>query len=218
MSSSSNRRYVTRLLFSLTIVVVVTLALGATHAQSNNAIPEHFSGTISEYSPSNVSGGPWEVRGKWTVDIHGAYADFAGAAVMETSDYGVTTKSIADPTMVMDRNSHTHNITMTNIPITVATAPVAGCPTYNAPTPAPTGPVIVIYGPVNVTSNGQPAPFEAKGPSWLRICITGGTVKPWTNFGMIFTGTATSHFGSQFYNGVVTSYSGRAHDFGLPAQ
>jgi hypothetical protein len=35
---------------------------------------------------------------------------------------------------------------------------------------------------------------------------------------MIFTGTATSHFGSQFYNGVVTSYSGRAHDFGLPAQ
>jgi hypothetical protein len=28
---------------------------------------------------------------------------------------------------------------------------------------------------------------------------------------MIFTGTATSHFGAQFYNGVVTAYTG--HDF-----
>lgn len=211
MSRVPNRNVTTRILFSVGVLVVVTLALGAARAQShdNNLIPEHFAGIISEYSPSNVAGGPWEVRGKWTLDIHGSFADFSGAVVMETSDYGVTTKSIADPTMVMDRNSHTHHITMTHVLVTVATSPVAGCPTYNPPTPSPTGPVIVITGSVNVTANGQPAPFEAKGPSSLQICIAGGTVKPWTNFGMIFTGAATGHFGGQFYNGVVLSSRGR---------
>jgi hypothetical protein len=78
--------------------------------------------------------------------------------------------------------------------------------------------VIVITGPVGVTGNGQPAPFEAKGPSFLRICIAGGTVKPWANFGMQFTGTATSHFGVYFYNGVVVSYSGHDHDHGPAMQ
>src|ERR1700753_2175448 len=145
-------------------------------------MPEHFTGPISEYSPSNVPGGPWEVRGNWTLDIHGATADFVGAVVMEASDYGVTTGSIKDPTVVMDRNSHTHHITLTLASVTVTTSPT-GCPTYNPPTPPPSGPVIVIYGPVNVTGNGQPAPFEAKGPSWLQICIPGGTVKPWAKFG-----------------------------------
>lgn len=211
MTRTTNRSFARLLAQTVAVLCLLVLALGAARAQShdNNIVPEHFTGIISEYSPSNVPGGPWEVRGKWTLDIHGAFADFTGDVVMETSDYGVTTKSIADPTMVMDRNSHTHHITMTKALVTVTTTPT-GCPAYNAPTPSPSGPVIVITGPVGVTANGQPAPFEAKGPSSLQICIAGGTVKPFTNFGMMFSGTATGHFGSQFYNGVVVS--SRGHD------
>ena len=65
------------------------LALGARAQSHDNAIPQHFTGVISEYSPSNVPGGPWEVRGKWTLDIHGGYADFAGAwrAYLERIDW-----------------------------------------------------------------------------------------------------------------------------------
>lgn len=162
--------------------------------------PQHFAGTISDYSPSNVSGGPWEVRGKWTLDIRGDFADFSGAVSMETSDYGVTTGSIKDPTMVMDRSPHTHHITMTHAMVTVTTTPT-GCGTSFSP--ATTGPVIVITGPVSVTGNGGPASFEAKGPSSLEICLSGGSVVPYSNFSMIFTGTATGHFGSQPFTGVI---------------
>jgi len=29
----------------------------------------HFKGVINDYSPSNVSGGPWEIRGTWSLDV-----------------------------------------------------------------------------------------------------------------------------------------------------
>lgn len=206
MTTAHNRpfpRLLARIFYATSALAVLTLTLGATPAsQDPPPLPEHFAGTISEYSPSNVSGGPWEVRGRWTLNINGGFADFTAAVTMETSDYGVTTGSIKDPTVTMDRNPHTHVITMTHALVTVTTTPT-GCPTYNPPQPSTSGPVIVVTGPVSVTANGQAAPFEAKGPSSLQICIAGGTVKPFTNFGMIFSGTATSHFGSQFYNGVV---------------
>lgn len=219
MSRIPKRRLLARLLWTIPVLAIVFLALGAARAQSHDSsiVPEHFAGIISEYSPSNVAGGPWEVRGKWTLDIHGSFADFTGDVVMETSDYGVTTKSIADPTMVMDRNSHTHHIAMTKALVTVTTTPT-GCPTYNAPTPSPSGQVIVITGPVDITANGQQAPFASKGPSSLQICIAGGSIKPFTNFGMIFAGPATGHFGSQFYNGVVVSYRGHNFIFGPAIQ
>jgi hypothetical protein len=199
MSRTTNRSFVL-LAHTIAALCLVILALGA-HAQYT-PLPNHLAGTISEYSPSNLTGGPWEVRGKWTLDVHGSFANFSAAVTMETSDYGVTTGSIKNPTITMDRNPHTHHITLTNALVTVTSTPT-GCPTYNAPQPSTSGPVIVITGPVSVTANGQPAPFEAKGPSSLQICIAGGAVKPWTNFGMVFSGEATSHFGSQFYNGVV---------------
>lgn len=218
MNRTTNRSFARLLAQTLAVLCLLVLALGArAQLPTITRIPQQFAGTISEYSPSNVSGGPWEVRGTWNLDIHGDFADFSAAVVMETSDYGVTNGNIKDPTMPMDRNSHTHHITMTHAMVTVTTDQT-GCPTYNAPTPPPSGTVIVVSGPVSVTGNGQPAPFEAKGPSSLKICLTGGTVKPWTNFGMIFTGTATGHFGTYFYNGVVVSYRGNDFIFGPPMQ
>lgn len=201
MTRLTTRSSIRLLAQTIAVLCLVFMALGAARAQSrdDNRIPEHFTGTISEYSPSNVPGGPWEVRGKWSLSIHGNFADFSAAVTMETSDYGITTGTIKDPTMTMDRSPHTHHITMTHALVTVTTTPV-GCNTYS---PATTGPVIVITGPVSVTGNGQPASFEAKGPSSLQICIAGGSVKPFSNFSMMFSGTATGHFGSQFFNGVV---------------
>ena len=214
MTRTTNHSFARLLAQTVAVLCLLVLALGAARAQHDDTrVPEHLAGTISEYSPSNVSGGPWEVRGKWNLTIHGNFADFSAAVTMETSDYGVTTGSLKDPTMTMSRNPHTHHITMTHALVTVTTTPT-GCPTYTA-TPPPTGPVIVITGSVDVTANGQPAPFEAKGPSSLTICIAGGTVKPFSNFGMLFAGTATSHFGSQFYNGVVTT---KSHDDHGPAE
>ena len=48
-----------------------------------------FSGTINDYSPSTVSGGPWEIRGEWSLDVSGT-ANFSADLTMETSDYGIT--------------------------------------------------------------------------------------------------------------------------------
>jgi hypothetical protein len=217
MTQTTNRSLARLLAQTIAVLCLLVLALGATaQLPTTTRIPETFAGTISEYSPSNVSGGPWEVRGKWTLNIHGDFADFSAAVTMETSDYGVTTGSLKDPTMTMSRNPHTHHITLTHAMVTVTTNQ-SSCPSYTA-TPPPTGPVIIVSGSVSVTANGQPAPFEANGPSSLTICIAGGTVKPFTNFGMQFAGKATGHFGGQFYNGVVVSYRGNDFIFGPPIQ
>ena len=40
-----------------------------------------FSGTINDYSPSTVSGGPWEIRGEWSLDVLGT-ASFSAAFTM----------------------------------------------------------------------------------------------------------------------------------------
>lgn len=220
MSLIQNRRLLARLLWTVPVLAIVLLALGAiAPAQHPDSPPqpEHFAGIINDYSPSNVPGGPWEVRGKWSLDLHGdsGNVNFTADLTMETSDYGVTTGSIKDPTKSADRTPHTHRITMTQAMIT---HDPSACVTSAAPTkPVTTGPVIVITGPISVTGNGQPAPFETMGPSSLQICLTGGTVIPYSNFTMTFSGSATTHFGSQPFSGVIINKTSD-HDHGLPMQ
>ena len=54
--------------------------------------PVHYVGLINDYSPSTVKGGPYEIRGEWSLDLQGdsGTADFSAAVKMETSDYGIT--------------------------------------------------------------------------------------------------------------------------------
>jgi hypothetical protein len=179
------------------------LLVSGTCALAQDRRPVHFSGLINDYSPSTVKGGPWEMHGQWSLDIHEdwrkeARADFS--ADMTMSDYG-TTAGLPDATKG-GQSPHTHHIKLTNATITWN---MDGCPTVSPA--ALTG--FQINGPVSlITGNGSNAPFETDPPTTtLQICITGGDAIPYSvtnsNISLVFSGPATMHFGTQAIHGVV---------------
>jgi hypothetical protein len=189
-------------LVGLVSVLSVLVLFSATGAMAQAAHPEHLSGFINDYSPSNVKGGPYEIRGKWSLDVHGrsGKADFSAAVNMETSDYGIT-EGIVDPTQPATRGAHTHHIQLTNATVTWN---LDGCPAFSPPTK--TG--FQISGTVSLfTGNGSNAPFETNPPSTvLQVCVSGGGGDfsvPLSNLAMVFTGPATTHFGTQAIHGYV---------------
>ncbi len=170
---------------------------------------ENFVGLLNGYSPAAVKGGPWEMHGEWTLNLHrlcGSTEPMTGdfAADMTMSDYA-TTASGVDPTMA-GQNPHTHRIKLTNATVTWNTA---DCPTYSPATT--TG--FQINGTVSLmTGNGSIAPFETDPPSsTLQVCVTGGNAAPYSiessNVSLVFGGNATKHFGTQAINGVVHTAS-----------
>jgi hypothetical protein len=120
---------------------------------------------------------------------------------METSDYGISSATAVDPANPGTRSPHTHHISMTNANVSYDPSV---CPVFSPPA---TGPAIVVTGTVTTTGNGGPAPFEAKGPSTMQVCITGGTQVVFSNMTMVYTGPATSHFGPQPLHGAVSQVS-----------
>jgi len=171
-------------------------------AYAQDLRPVNFSGTIHDYSPSTVSGGPYEMRGEWTLDVaRGGTANFSADMAMETSDYGITGATQVDPTNPATRSPHTHHITMTNVTVSYDTSV---CPVNNPPT---TVSGLVINGTATTTGNGGPASFESKGPSTLQVCIMGGSELSFSNVTLVYTGPATGHFGTQPIHGVVRSVS-----------
>ena len=113
-------------------VFVLCVAAAATPAQE--PLPEHLNGLINDYTPSTVKGGPYEMRGTWSLSLHGrsGTADFVAAMNMETSDYGTLepsptdpTKPLVDPANPATRGAHTHHITLTHATVT---DDMTGCP------------------------------------------------------------------------------------------
>lgn len=183
-------------IFAATLILTVGLAFG----QDLRGV--HFRGVIHDYTPSTVSGGPYEMRGDWSLDMQRTgTADFTADLAMETSDYGASDATKMDPTNPATRNPHTHHISLTGGTVSYD---ASVCPVNS---PATTGPAIVITGIVTTTGNGSPAPFESKGSSTLQVCITGGSTVSFSNLTIVYTGPATSHFGPQPIHGVVTSVS-----------
>jgi hypothetical protein len=161
-----------------------------------------FSGVIHDYSPANVSGGPWEIRGNWNIEIdHSGTASFTADLTMETSDYGITDSTQVDPNNPSTRTPHTHHISVTGATVTYD---MSACP---ANSPATTSQGVVINGTTTTTANGSPAPFESKGASTLQVCITGGSTVQFSNMTLVYNGPATTHFGPQPIHGVVTKVS-----------
>jgi hypothetical protein len=167
-------------------------------------MPEHLVGIINDYTPATGVSGPWEMRGTWSLRIKGESlkADFSAVMTMEHPDSWIamnpgtpTSPNVDSPTA---RNPHTHHITMTDAWVSYDTSV---CP-VDAP---PTTGRFVITGQPSVTGNGNSAPFEAKGPSTLQVCITGGTEVQFSNVTLAFTSTspAAGHFGSHAIHGVV---------------
>ncbi len=164
--------------------------------------PVHFGGIINDYSPSTVSGGPYEIRGDWSLDVvAGGTASFSADLNMETSDYGITSATQVDPTNPATRSPHTHHITMTNVTVSYDTSV---CPANSPPT---TVSGLVINGTASTSGNGGPASFESKGPSTLQVCIMGGSELSYSNVTLVYSGPATGHFGPQPIHGVVRTVS-----------
>ena len=181
-------------------IVLSGVALVRAHAQDLR--PVNFSGTIHDYTPSTVSGGPYEMRGEWTIDVaRGGTANFSADMSMETSDYGITGATQVDPANPATRSPHTHHISMTNVTVSYDTSV---CPVNNPPT---TVSGLVVNGTATTSGNGGPATFESKGPSTLQVCIMGGSEVTFSNVTLVYTGPATGHFGTQPIHGVVRSVS-----------
>jgi hypothetical protein len=162
-----------------------------------------YVGLINDYTPSAAltKGGPYEMRGKWSLDVderHGT-ARFSAAMNMETSDYGITQGTVNkdDPS---NRGAHTHHITMTDG--VVSSDWMTSCPKFS---PAITE-GFVVTGTATITGNGSPAPFG--NPSPLTICVLGGADVKYSNVTLAFGLPASSHFGTQAIHGVVTHCSG----------
>jgi hypothetical protein len=176
-------------------------------------MPSHFSGVIDDFTPSTVKGGPYEMHGKWSLDLHrfgnSVTAVFSASFNMETSDYGTQNGNV-DPTAPTTRGAHTHDV--------ILTGPVqfnaADCPTSEAAVPAPVSPPPLtttgfqFSGTVRlITANGTQAPFEPAPPSpptsTLTVCVTGGPEVEYSNVTLVFGPPASGHFGSQAIHGVV---------------
>ncbi len=182
--------------------IALTLAIGLVPAQDVRLV--HFKGVINDYSPSTVSGGPWEIRGTWSLDVErSGTANFSADLTMETSDYGISDATKVDPTNPATRSPHTHHISMANATVSYDTTV---CPSNNPPT---TGSGVVVTSTATTAANGSPAPFESKGASTLQVCLTGGPEVNFSNMTLVYTGPATGLFGPQPIHGVVTLVSAR---------
>ncbi len=176
------------------VIAVLVLTTG-TGALAQTQDHTKFRGVINDFTPaSTVSpGGPWEVRGHWSLVMKGRYgkadckANFSAALTMERSDSGVI-KNGGDLDNPMGRMQHTHHITLVDGEVTTI----------------PDG--IQVTGWAVITANGIfPPPFGSDYPA-LTIQITGGTGEnsiEFSNITLLFGKPAAGHFGTQPLHGVV---------------
>ena len=181
-------------------------------------LPERFVGLLSDYTPPapTVSGGPYEMHGKWALQLNEerGTATFTAEMAMETADFANSDPN-HDPTKL---GPHTHHISVTDGRIhNDPTDPInwkSSCPTFK---PAVTG-GFVVTGTAYVTGNGGNPPFG--NPSAVTICVLGGAHNPsaagpqafveFSNFTLMFDkgSLASAHFGTQAINGVVARCEG----------
>jgi hypothetical protein len=183
-------------------IAIAASGVAPAPTQAQDLRPVHFGGSVNDYSPSTVSGGPYEIRGNWSLDVaRGATASFSADLNMETSDYGITGATQVDPTNPATRTPHTHHISITNATVSYDTSV---CPANN-PVTSVSG--LVVTGTAPTTANGGPAPFDPKNTSSLQVCIMGGAEVSYSNLTLVYTGPATAHFGAQPIHGVVRDVS-----------
>ena len=158
-----------------------------------------FNGVLHDYTPSNVTGGPYVMRGEWSLTIdRSGISTFTADFDMETSDYGISDSTQVDPVNPATRSPHTHHVVIANAMVSYD---MSACPANN---PATTAAGVVVSGTATTMANGSPAPFDPNGVSNLQICITGGSQVQFSNMTLVYNGPATAHFGSQPIHGVVT--------------
>ncbi len=186
-------------------VLSLLLLVSCACALAQDRRPMHFTGALNDFSPSTVKGGPWEMHGQWSLDLHKDWQTADFTADMTMSDLGLTSNNTPDPTQP-GQNSHTHHIKLTGV---MVTWDMTGCPAVSPATLMG----FQINGTVSLlTANGSNAIFETNPPSsTLQVCVTGGDNIPYSvtssNVSLVFLGPATGHFGTQPIHGVVRSVS-----------
>ena len=188
------------------IAAAISSRLAPAWAGDRDSFPPlrvHYGGLLNDYTASAavVKGGPYEMRGKWSLDVdqrHGT-ATFSAAMNMETSDYGIAQNTVNkdDPTT---RGAHTHHISMTDG--VVSDDWMTSCPTFSPPV---TG-GFVVTGTAFVTGNGSPALFGNSSP--VTICVLGGSNVTFSNITVTFGSPASTHFGTHPIHGVVLKCGG----------
>jgi hypothetical protein len=193
------------LVVGTTLLVSGTAAAGLTlaeEASSHSPAPVHYAGLINDYTPSAAvtKGGPYEMRGKWTLDVdeRRGFARFSAAITMETSDFGITQGTV-NKDEPSTRGAHTHHISVTDG--VVNSDWMRSCPKFSVPVTDG----FVITGMATIAGNGGPAPFG--NPSPVTICVLGGGDVKYSNITIAFGAPASSHFGTQAINGVVVRCS-----------
>ena len=194
---------------SLAVLAAIGVGVSASVAARSPRQPTHFSGLLSDYTPSSVNGtpikgAPYEMHGKWTLDLNPARhkATFSAAIAMETSEV-VNTDPDFDPGKL---GPHTHHISVTDG--VVHDGPMdwqTMCPAVAAVTGG-----FVVTGSGYVTANGANPPFG--NPSPVTICILGvsSSLTPGAayvelaNFTLTIGAPSSAHFGPQAIHGVVT--------------
>jgi hypothetical protein len=174
-----------------------TLALAGDRAERP---PVHYDGLINDYTPSAAvtKGGPYEMRGRWSLDLdqRPGKIRFSASMNMETSDYGIVQGTVdkdeMDPTKT--RGAHTHHILMTDGTLS---SDWSSCPKFSPPVTDG----FVVTGHVYITGNGGPASFG--NPSSGTICVLGGADVMFSNITLTLGAPANSHFGMQAIHGVV---------------
>jgi hypothetical protein len=184
-----------RKVFPWAVRIIAVLALTAgTGALAEAPSSMVFRGVMNDYTPA-LTGGPWEVRGHWSLVMKGKHgkadckANFSAALTMERSDEGVIENGHGDFNGVdpMDRMAHTHHITMVDGEVTTISGGIQ------------------VKGLAIITANGAyPPPFGA-GPFPLTIDITGGNTVTFSNISLVFGPPASGHFGTLPLHGVVRS-------------
>src|ERR1700742_4599957 len=136
-----------RLVFTAlsTLSAVVLAGLAGSAAAHEDPVPSSFRGLINDYTPVSVAGGPYEMHGKWHLELneYRGVANFTAEMSMQTSQYA-SAAGQANPSAL---GSHTHHFSMTHA--TISYDPKA-CPSAMAPIPLTTT-GFVVTGLVHIT-------------------------------------------------------------------
>lgn len=195
-----------RMAGGLAILAAVSGLGGLSAAEeSQPRLPIHYVGFLNDFTPSTVKNGPYEMRGKWTLDLdpRRGSSRFTAEMDMETSDYGVT-NNVVDPAIPTSRGAHTHHILMTDGKInTVDWATI--CPAFIPALPAASH-GFVITGSAYITVNGGMTPFA--NPSPMTLCVMGGELVQFSNITILMGTPASGHFGTFPIHGVILRCAG----------
>ena len=168
------------------VACVCVLALVASiSAVAQQPTAMKLTGIINDFTPGSV-GGPWELRGEWSLQVNGdsGKASFQAVITMERSDQGVIMNGGGDFDNPAARHAHVHHVSVTDSTVT---------PLANG---------FRITWTAKVAGNGNPPPdFGVQSP--VQIDVTGGALVPLSNLKLTFGAPAAGHFGPNALNGVV---------------